>query len=43
MFPGIGTPSAYLVDEEGKAASELQVGANLVPDLARSAARRASE
>jgi hypothetical protein len=41
VFPGIGTPSAYLVDEEGKAASELQVGANMVPDLARSAAGRA--
>jgi peroxiredoxin len=42
VFPGIGTPSAYLVDEEGKAASELQVGANMVPDLARTAAGRAS-
>ncbi len=38
VFPGIGTPSAYLVDSEGKAASELKVGANDVPELARSAA-----
>jgi hypothetical protein len=40
VFPGIGTPSAYLVDAEGRAASELSVGANMVPDLARSAAAK---
>jgi peroxiredoxin len=38
VFAGVGTPSAYLVDEHGKAASTLAVGANTVPDLARRAA-----
>jgi thiol-disulfide isomerase/thioredoxin len=40
IFPGIGTPSAYLVDEAGRTASELAVGAIVVPELARSAAGR---
>lgn len=40
VFAGVGTPSAYLVDGEGKAASPLTVGADKVPDLARSAAGR---
>ena len=38
VFAGVGTPSAYLVDGEGKAASALTIGADKVPDLARSAA-----
>jgi peroxiredoxin len=38
VFPSVGTPSAYIVDAEGKVASELKVGANAVPDLARTAA-----
>ena len=38
VFAGVGTPSAYLVDVEGKAASPLTVGADKVPDLARAAA-----
>jgi peroxiredoxin len=38
VFAGVGTPSAYLVDEEGKAASALTIGADKVPDLARQAA-----
>ena len=40
VFAGVGTPSAYLVDGEGKAASPLMIGADKVPDLARSAAGR---
>jgi peroxiredoxin len=40
VFAGVGTPSAYLVDGEGKAASPLTIGADKVPDLARSAAGR---
>ena len=40
VFGGVGTPSAYLVDEEGRAASPLTIGADLVPSLARSAAGR---
>ena len=38
VFAGVGTPSAYLIDGEGKAASALMIGADKVPDLARSAA-----
>jgi peroxiredoxin len=39
-FQGLGTPSAYLIDEKGLTASELTVGADQVPGLARSAAGR---
>jgi thiol-disulfide isomerase/thioredoxin len=39
-FAGVGTPAAYLVDEQGRAASELTIGADKVPGLARSAAGR---
>jgi peroxiredoxin len=38
VFAGVGTPSAYLVDPEGKASSALTVGADQVPVLARKAA-----
>lgn len=38
LFAGLGTPVAYLVDEEGRTASELSYGANEVPGLARAAA-----
>lgn len=38
VFGAVGTPCAYLVDEEGKVASELAVGALDVPVLAQSAA-----
>ena len=40
VFAGVGTPAAYLVDAEGHAASELTIGADKVPDLARTAAGR---
>ena len=40
VFAGVGTPAAYLVDAEGKAASALTIGADTVPDLARAAAGR---
>jgi len=36
LFDGLGTPAAYLIDQEGLIASELALGATLVPDLARS-------
>jgi peroxiredoxin len=36
LFAGMGTPVAYLVDEEGRTASELALGAEPVPELARS-------
>jgi peroxiredoxin len=39
-FEGLGTPSAYLIDEKGLTAAELSVGADQVPTLARSAAGR---
>jgi peroxiredoxin len=42
VFEGVGTPSAYLVDGEGHAASALTIGADVVPDLARAAAGRSS-
>ena len=38
VFAGVGTPSAYLVDGDGRAASPLTIGADKVPDLARTAA-----
>jgi len=37
-FPGTGTPSAYLLDEQGRTASELSVGAFNVPGFIREAA-----
>ena len=40
VFAGAGTPAAYLLDEEGRAASELAIGADNVPGLARYAAER---
>ena len=40
VFAGVGTPAAYLMDEEGCATSELTVGADCVANLARSAAGR---
>ena len=38
LFAGLGTPVAYLIDADGKIASELTIGANDVPVLARNAA-----
>jgi peroxiredoxin len=38
LFVGLGTPVAYLIDADGKIASELTIGANDVPVLARNAA-----
>jgi peroxiredoxin len=38
VFSGMGTPVAYLVDEEGKNAATLAYGAEEVPALARKAA-----
>jgi peroxiredoxin len=38
VFAGVGTPAAYLVDAAGRAASGLAIGADKVPELARSAA-----
>jgi peroxiredoxin len=38
LFAGLGTPVAYLIDADGKIASELTIGANDVPVLARTAA-----
>jgi coenzyme PQQ synthesis protein D (PqqD) len=37
-FPGFGTPSAYLLDEEGRVSAPMAVGADQVPALAREAA-----
>jgi peroxiredoxin len=37
-FSGLGTPVAYLLDEDGRVAAPLAVGANEVPELARAAA-----
>jgi thiol-disulfide isomerase/thioredoxin len=42
-FQGLGTPVAYLLDENGRVAKTLAVGADLVPLLARYAAGLASE
>jgi peroxiredoxin len=39
-FIGVGTPAAYLVDEQGVVASPLMVGADKVADLAREQADR---
>jgi peroxiredoxin len=39
-FDGLGTPCAYLVDERGRVAKPLAVGANEVPRLAAHAAAR---
>lgn len=39
-FKGLGTPSAYLIDEHGKTASDLVVGADKVPLLAAELAGR---
>jgi peroxiredoxin len=38
-FSGLGTPAAYLLDEEGRVARPLAVGADRVPVLASEAAR----
>ncbi|MEO8425167.1 MAG: PqqD family peptide modification chaperone [Actinomycetota bacterium] len=37
VFAGVGTPAAYLMDREGRAASELTVGADTIPGLAQGA------
>jgi peroxiredoxin len=37
-FNSLGTPAAYLLDEQGRVASPLAVGADRVPALAREAA-----
>jgi peroxiredoxin len=42
-FHGLGTPVAYLLDEEGRVAKPLAVGADQVPALARDAVGAASE
>jgi len=42
-FEGLGTPVAYLLDEKGRVAKTLAVGADQVPLLARYAAGQASE
>jgi peroxiredoxin len=41
-FDGLGTPVAYLVDEEGRTAHPLAIGADQVLDLAREAAPKAA-
>lgn len=38
IFYGMGTPVAYLIDAEGKTASQLAVGSDAVPVLVRAAA-----
>jgi peroxiredoxin len=38
VFSGMGTPVAYLVDEEGKNAASVAYGSDAVPALARKAA-----
>ncbi|MGH2572304.1 MAG: PqqD family peptide modification chaperone [Actinomycetota bacterium] len=43
FFASLGTPVAYLLDEEGRVASDLTVGAMDVPVLARAAAGREPE
>ncbi len=40
IFPALGTPVAYLIDEEGKVASDLAHGAQEVPVLAQRLAGR---
>jgi peroxiredoxin len=39
-FAGIGTPAAYLIDEHGRVAKPMALGADEVPSLAREAAGR---
>ena len=39
-FAGIGTPAAYLLDEHGRVAKPMALGADAVPSLAREAAGR---
>lgn len=39
-FAGIGTPAAYLIDEHGRVAKPMALGAEEVPSLAREAAGR---
>jgi peroxiredoxin len=41
-FYGVGTPSAYVIDEAGKVASALTIGADTVPGLARALAGKTS-
>jgi thiol-disulfide isomerase/thioredoxin len=43
FFASMGTPVAYLLDEEGKVASDLAIGAMDVPVLARATAGRKDE
>jgi len=43
FFAGMGTPAAYLVDENGMVAAELALGANEVPELLKSAAGLSGE
>jgi len=43
FFQGIGTPAAYLIDEDGKVAEEMALGADQVSILARVAAGRDEE
>jgi peroxiredoxin len=38
VFSGLGTPAAYLVDEEGRTAEPLALGAEMVPNLVRTLA-----
>ncbi|MFO1433547.1 MAG: TlpA disulfide reductase family protein [Candidatus Competibacteraceae bacterium] len=42
-FQGLGTPVAYLLDEEGRVAKPLAVGADKVPALAREAVGYSAE
>ena len=37
IFYGMGTPAAYLVDEEGKTVARIAYGAEEVPALAKKA------
>ena len=39
-FAGIGTPAAYLIDEHGRVAKPMALGADEVPSLVREAAGR---
>lgn len=41
-FKGLGTPCAYLIDEQGKTASDLMLGADNVPRIAAELAGRAN-
>lgn len=42
-FESLGTPVAYLIDEDGRVLEPLAIGADQVPDLARRAASGASD